>query len=216
MFVVTFRKGGLKKAAAVCVCGALLVASALGINALRFGDEDAAAAAAPLPQQVAGAEDLATFLRGYGVEPDVATTAVNTVTVPRKWDDSFKAFNEVIKQSGLDLKRCKGKKVEKWVVMIPAQCSDTVKTYAVVLSYKNEAAGAYLLQKPTGEVLPLIPAATTGATLPLTEEEQAANAGFGEGEAATETITVTDTAAQQEGAAQQAAAPVDPAAMPTE
>ena len=31
---------------------------------------------------------------------------------PRKWDDSFSAFNGVVQQSGMDLTRCKGKTVE--------------------------------------------------------------------------------------------------------
>lgn len=210
MFVVTLRKGGMKKAAVVCACGALLIASAIGINALRIGDDKAAQATAALPQQIAGAEDVATFLRGYGAEADVATAAVNTVTVPRKWDESFQAFNDVIKQSGLDLKSSKGKKVDKWAVMIPAQCTEAVKTYAVVLAYKNEAVATYLLQKPSGEVLPLMSAAQTGAPLPLTDEEKEANAGFAEGDNTRETVTVTDSAAQQAGAL------IDEAAMPTE
>ena len=99
--------------------------------------------------------------------------------MPRKWDDNFKAFNEVIKESGLDLSRVKNKKVDKWVVLIPAQSTETQKSYGVVLVYKNEAKGAYILQKPSGEVLPLKAAAPTGASLALTDEEVAANAGFG-------------------------------------
>ena len=31
---------------------------------------------------------------------------------PRKWDDSFSAFNGVVQQSGMDLTRCKGKTVK--------------------------------------------------------------------------------------------------------
>lgn len=80
---------------------------------------------------------------------DPTTAEVSTVTVPRKWDDNFKAFNEVIKESGLDLSRVKNKKVDKWVVLIPAQSTETQKSYGVVLVYKNEARGAYILQKPS-------------------------------------------------------------------
>ena len=69
---------------------------------------------------------------------------MSTVTVPRKWDDNFKAFNDVIKESGLDLSRVKNKKVDKWVVLIPAQSTETQKSYGVVLVYKNEARGAYI------------------------------------------------------------------------
>ena len=97
--------------------------------------------------------------------------------MPRKWDDNFKAFNEVIKESGLDLSRVKNKKVDKWVVLIPAQSTETQKSYGVVLVYKNEARGAYILQSPPARCL-LKAAAPTGASLALTDEEVAANAGF--------------------------------------
>ena len=53
------------------------------------------------------------------------------------------------------------------------------KTFAVVLVDKDKAVGAYLLKKPSGEVLSVKPQAP--ATAPLTPEEQAANAGFAEG-----------------------------------
>ncbi len=209
MFVLTFRKGGLKKAAIVCACGVLLVASAIGIGALRGTEEDAAptaadAAPALMKTNITGASDLGVYLQGFGVQPDVATASVNRVTIPRKWDDSFKAFNEVIKESGLDLKKFKGKKADKWMVVLPAQSDETQKTYAVVLVYKEEPVAAYLLQKPSGEVMPLKAVATTAA--PLTDEEIAANATFGEG--------VTEGAAPAE---QPAAAPApDAAVCPTE
>ena len=227
MFVVTLRKGGLKKAGIVCACGVLLVAAALGVNALRFkgSEAEAAQAAAPMTSQITGAQDLLTFLRGYGVEGDAATATVNAVMVPRKWDDSFKAFHAVVEKSGLSLKKCKGKEVDKWMTLIPSQCTEDVKTYAVVLVYKNEPKAAYLLQKPSGEVLPLVAAATTGASLPLTEEEMAANATFGEGaesantaaSGVAETAGTADSAAQDAAAAQATAdAAVDAGAYPTE
>lgn len=211
MFVLTFRKGGLKKAAIVCACGVLLAASAIGISALRGAgtEEDAAptaaeAAPAMMKTNITGATDLGVYLQGFGVQPDVATAAVNRVTIPRKWDDNFKAFNEVIKESGLDLSKYKGKKADKWMVVLPAQSNETEKTYAVVLVYKEEPIAAYLLQKPSGEVLALKAVAATAA--PLTDEEIAAGAAFGEG--------VTEAGAPAE---QPAAAPApDAAACPTE
>ena len=159
MFVCTLRKGGLRKLAVVAVCGVVLAGAAITVGVVRNkGDAvDAAAQGGALSQQITGAQDVATFLQGYGVEVDPTTAEVSTVTVPRKWDDNFKAFNEVIKESGLDLSRVKNKKVDKWVVLIPAQSTETQKSYGVVLVYKNEARGAYILQKPSGEVLPLWP-----------------------------------------------------------
>ena len=146
MFVCTLRKGGLRKLAVVAVCGVVLAGAAITVGVVRNkGDAvDAAAQGGALSQQITGAQDVATFLQGYGVEVDPTTAEVSTVTVPRKWDDNFKAFNEVIKESGLDLSRVKNKKVDKWVVLIPAQSTETQKSYGVVLVYKNEARGAYI------------------------------------------------------------------------
>lgn len=114
MFVCTLRKGGLRKLAVVAVCGVVLAGAAITVGVVRNkGDAvDAAAQGGALSQQITGAQDVATFLQGYGVEVDPTTAEVSTVTVPRKWDDNFKAFNEVIKESGLDLSRVKNKKVD--------------------------------------------------------------------------------------------------------
>lgn len=194
MFVMTLNKGGLKKLAAVGVCALALAAGALGLRMLDKGGEAVDTAAVPtsaLNQKINGAEDVKAFLAGYGLEVDPTTAEVTAVKVPRKWDDSFKAFHEVIQKSGLDLKKCKGKEVDKWVVPIPAQSNEAVKTYAVVLVYKNEPKGAYLLEKPSGEVKPLTPAQSTSATVDADADAV--------------------LQAAQEAAAQQAAQSADPA-----
>ena len=176
MFVFTFRKGGLRRLAAVCLCGAAIVgAAAAGIAWNRAQSTPANAA---LTQQITGSQDIASFLAGYGVEVDPTSAEVMAVKVPRKWDESFEAFHAVVQQSGLTLEKCKGKQVDKWTVPVPALCDDTKKTYAVVLVYKNEPKGAYLLEKPSGEVKPLVPGQSGTA---LTEVEKAAAAGFGAG-----------------------------------
>ena len=88
----------------------------------------------------------------------------------RKWDDSFSAFNGVVQQSGMDLTRYKGKTVEKWTAPIPAASRGDVSSYGVLLVYRKKAVGAYLLEKPSGEVSGLITAAQTAAEA----EQQAA------------------------------------------
>ena len=57
---------------------------------------------------------------GYGLDVDGASITADKVKIPRKWDDSFSAFNGVVQQSGMDLARYKGKTVEKWTALIPA------------------------------------------------------------------------------------------------
>ena len=178
MFVFTFRKGGLRRLAAVCLCGAAIVGAAAAGIAWNRAQSTPANAAAGLTQQITGSQDLTAFLAGYGVEVDPTSAEVMAVKVPRKWDESFEAFHAVVQQSGLSLEKCKGKQVDKWTVPVPAMCDDAKKTYAVVLVYKNEPKGAYLLEKPSGEVKPLAPIQSGTA---LTDQEKAAAAGFGAG-----------------------------------
>lgn len=115
------------------------------------------------------------------------------------------------------------------------------ESYGVVLVYKNEARGAYILQKPSGEVLPLKAAAPTGASLALTDEEVAANAGFGappfrrddsaspppgagvsganaaaDVQAGADTAGPTEDAAAEAQAQADADAQIEPGAFPTE
>ena len=83
---------------------------------------------------------------------DGASITADKVKIPRKWDDSFSAFNGVVQQSGMDLARYKGKTVEKWTALIPAASRGDVSSYGVLLVYKKKAVGAYLLEKPSGTV----------------------------------------------------------------
>ncbi len=209
MFVCTLRKGGLKKVAAVAVCGVALAAVAIGVGKIWQNEDtvDVAAGQPTMAQQITGAQDLQTFLAGYGVEVDPTSAEVTAVKIPRKWDESFRAFHDVVKQSGFELTKCKNKEVDKWVVPVPAQSNEETTMYAVVLVYQNEPKGAYLLQKPSGEVLPLTPKATASAA--LTEEEIAANADFG-----SSAVTQETAAAPEEQTQETAVIPED--AYPTE
>ena len=84
--------------------------------------------------------------------------------------NSFAAFNQIVQESGLDLADYKGKTVEKWTVLCPQLSTDDHDTYCVLLVYKAKAVGAYLLQKPSGEVTGLITAAKAGAEAASEEE----------------------------------------------
>ena len=86
---------------------------------------------------------------------DGASITADKVKIPRKWDDSFSAFNGVVQQSGMDLARYKGKTVEKWTALIPAASSGETSRYGVLLVYRKKAVGAYLLERPSGVVVGL-------------------------------------------------------------
>ncbi len=193
MFVMTLQKGRLKKIGVALACGAAVLAVAIGVNSVLSNSEESTLEVAAIANiEMSSAQDLVTFLQGYGVETDVATATVSAVTVPQKWDESFEAFNEVIKESSLTLEKHKGKQVDKWSLLIPSQSTEESKMYAVVLVHENKAVAAYLLEKPSGEVLPLSHAAQT--SLPLTDEEISATNNFGED---AEVIVVTDGEEQQ-------------------
>ena len=92
--------------------------------------------------------------------------------IPRKWDDSFSAFNGVVQQSGMDLTRYKGKTVEKWTALIPAASSGETSRYGVLLVYRKKAVGAYLLEKPSGTVIGLKDAQTAMAQAEQQDAQQ--------------------------------------------
>ena len=160
MFYCTLTKPGLRQAGAlalcaVCLCGAVTAA-------VHFSGEAVTAGAAADPG-IETTQDIGTYFTGYGFETDLATAAVDKVKIPKKWDDSFAAFNQVIQESDLDLSAYKGKTVEKWTLLCPQLSTGDQDTYCVLLVYKAKAIGAYLLQKPSGEVTGLVTAAKAGA-----------------------------------------------------
>ena len=148
MFVVTLSKANLKKVGWGVMCCALVVCSAL---LGRYISTRTVAASAAV-NKIESAQDIQTWFVGYGLEVDGASITADKVKIPRKWDDSFSAFNTVVQQSGMDLTRYKGKTVEKWQALIPASGGGDTSVYGVLLVYKNKAIGAYLLEKPSGIV----------------------------------------------------------------
>ena len=189
MFVLTMGKNGLKRLGALAVAGVALAGVVFAAGSFFRSDGAAAPTAAaaseaqttdPAKKQIANTESIQEFFKTYGMEVDLATATVDKVKIPKKWDESFSAFNTVVKESGMSLEKYKGKTVEKWLVLCPGRSSGDQKAYGVLLVYKEQPVGAYLLAQPGGEVTGLTTAAQTAA--PLTDEEAAAAAAeFGEG-----------------------------------
>lgn len=153
MFVVTLKKAGLKKVGVGVLCCALVVFSVM--LGRYISGRSVMAAAAASGNKIESAQDIQTWFTGYGLDVDAATIAADKVKIPRRWDDSFSAFNGVVQQSGMDLARYKGKTVEKWSALLPAASNGETSRYGVLLVYKKKAVGAYLLEKPSGTVLGL-------------------------------------------------------------
>ena len=151
MFVITLSRTSLKKLGLGAMCCALVVCSALLGRYISTRTVTAAASV----NKIESAQDIQTWFTGYGLEVDGASITADKVKIPRKWDDSFSAFNGVVQQSGMDLTRCKGKTVEKWTALIPTASSGETSRYGVLLVWRKKAVGAYLLERPSGVVVGL-------------------------------------------------------------
>lgn len=105
MFVVTLNKASLKKFGIGAMCCALVAFSALLGRYISTRTVSVSASV----NKIESAQDIQTWFTGYGLDVDGASITADKVKIPRKWDDSFSAFNGVVQQSGLDLARYKGK-----------------------------------------------------------------------------------------------------------
>lgn len=173
MFLFTMTKPGLRQAGALALCAVCLTGAITAAVHFSGGTVPAGAEAQP---GIETTQDIAGFFTGHGFEVDLTTAAVDEVKIPKKWDDSFAAFDQVVGESGMSLSDYKGKKVEKWTVLCPALSADGQDTYCVLLVYKGKAVGAYLLEQPSGEVNGLITAAQTMAQAEADAAETAADA----------------------------------------
>ncbi len=169
MFLFTVTKPGLRQAGALALCAVCLCGTV--VAAVHFSGDAVTTASAEATPGIETTQDIGTYFTGYGFETDLSSAAVDKVKIPKKWDDSFTAFNQVVQESDLDLSDYKGKTVEKWTLLCPELSTGDQDTYCVLLVYKAKAIGAYLLEKPSGEVTGLITAAKASAETAAAEQE---------------------------------------------
>ncbi len=147
MFMLTIQKANLKKIGALALCGAVIAAAAMAGKVVERNTETTAVAAS-----VESTQDIQTYFLGFGLEVDPTDITADKVKVPKKWNDSFSAFNNIVAQSGSDLTECKGKTVEKWLAAIPSLSTGEQTMYGVLLLRNQKVLGAYILEKPSGNV----------------------------------------------------------------
>ena len=164
MFLFTVTRPGLRQAGALALCGICLCGAVAAAAHFAGGAVTAAADAQPAIETT---QDIGEWFTGHGLEVDLSTAAVDKVKIPKKWDDSFSAFNQVVEESGLTLENYKGKTVEKWTALCPTRSDGAQDSYAVLLVYKAQPIGAYLLEKPSGEVTGIVTAAKANADAAL-------------------------------------------------
>ena len=182
MFLFTVSKPGLRQAAALTLCAVCLTGTVAA--AVHFAGQSVETGAAATTGTIETTQDIGTFFSGFGYEVDLAGAAVDKVKIPKKWDDSFAAFNQVVGESGFDLAGYKGRTVEKWTALCPARSDGAKDSYCVLLVYKAKAIGAYLLEKPSGEVSGLISAAKASAETAAAADTAAETSTDASGEAA--------------------------------
>ena len=144
MFLFTVTKPGLRQAGALALCAVCLCGTVAA--AVHFSGGAVTESAATEPG-IETAQAIGAYYAGCGA-----------------------ACHPIVQESGLDLAEYKGKTVEKWTVLCPQRSTGDHDTYCVLLVYKAKAVGAYLLQKPSGEVTGLITAAKAGAEAASEEE----------------------------------------------
>lgn len=214
MFVLTLNREAMKKVAITACCGVLLAGAVFVLNGKMTGGTATETAVQPsAPTRIESTQDMSSFFTAYGLEMDPSTVTMDKVKIPRKWDESFTAFNAEIEKSGLSLEKYKGKTVEKWTMLCPTASTGEQKSYGVLLIYKKDAVGAYMLQKPSGEVTALPTSASTAA--PLTEEEKQTN--FAQPEVNPQPVPENAAAPEQtQETAADAPVPEDDISMPVE
>ena len=112
MFVLTMNRTGLRRLGVAALCGVVLTGTVMVVNRHLEKADAAPTAAESAGERIATTQDIGAYFSARGLEVDLSTAAVDEVKVPRRWDEDFKAFDEVVKQSGQSLKKYRGKAVE--------------------------------------------------------------------------------------------------------
>ena len=155
MFVITVNRKKITKIALVAVCVVAVGAAGLGVKS--FFEKDSETAATARRTKLSTTQEMVDYIAQKGFTADMQTAQVAEVQIPKKFDESFSAFNEKIKQNdGLSLEKYKGEKVNKWMFDILDYSDNDTKAVAVLLIRKEKLVGAYILEKPDGVAKPMV------------------------------------------------------------
>lgn len=216
MFVLTLNRRLLKRVALAAGCGVVLAGAVFALGSRFDSDQAQTTSVQPAAStSMESTQDMASFFTAYGLEMDPATVTMDKVKVPRSWDESFTAFNAEIEKCGLSLQKYKGKTVEKWMMLCPSASSGDQKSYGVMLVYKKEAVGAYMLQQPSGEVTALTTASAAAAPLETVNDPAVLDAETAQDAASPDAAVQQDAASPDAAVQQDADQPLaDEGAMP--
>lgn len=97
-------------------------------------------------------EEEIKFLEQFGLTPDKLDDR-SKVVIPAEFNDTYKAYNELQKEAGLDLEKFKGKTAEK----ITYRLRNSKAKSAVILIYKGNAIGGHITNGEYGSKnMPLV------------------------------------------------------------
>ena len=159
MFVITISKRKAVKIAAVAVCTVLVGMAAIGFK--NFFVQDSTTAISGRSTKLSTTQEMIEYISSKGYTADIQTAQVTEVEIPKRFDASFEAFNEKIRQNdGLSLEKYKGDKVNKWTFDLLDYGGENGAA-AVLLIKKEKLIGTYILEKPDGLAKPMVKTDTT-------------------------------------------------------
>ena len=155
MFVITINKRKITRILVLAVCAVTVGAAGMGVKG--FFEKDSATIAAGKKTKLSTTQEMVDYIAQKGFTADMQTARVTEVEIPQKFDDSFTAFNEKIKQNdGLGLEKNKGDKVNKWTFTLIDYDEGNTEAAAVLLVRKEKLVGAYILELPDGIAKPMV------------------------------------------------------------
>ena len=172
MFVITLNRKKITKIIAIAVC--VVAVGAAGVGVKSFFEQDSATATSNKKTKLTTTQEMVDYIAEKGFTADMQTAQVAEVQIPKKFDDSFTAFNEKIKQNdGLSLEKYKGDKVNKWTFTIIGYDDNGTEASAVLLIRKEKLIGAYILEQPDGIAKPMVKQAQDSAMAETSAEGEA-------------------------------------------
>lgn len=117
MFVISMKKDNIKR----LVIGALIaVVIIVGAYFLITGggDDTDEAVKNGISMKASDSSERIAFLSQFGWDINEDPIEVSEVIIPEEFDDTYKSYNEIQKNQGLDLEKYKGKRVKKWTYEI--------------------------------------------------------------------------------------------------
>ncbi len=143
MFIYSIRASTIKLAAvigAAAVALGVIVAAAPNYE-VKTTAAIAAAKAEYRYDKVKTNDDRVAFLRQFGWETDGEVLEEVTMKIPREFDRIMTSYNEIQKQSGLDLSKYRGREVTRYTYAISNYPSYDGRVNANIIVYNSRVIG---------------------------------------------------------------------------